>query len=78
MRNVTDAVDGFLTGHWFLICDRGSNFSAPFTQVLKSAGVDPIWAPYQAPNCNKYAERLVLSIRPECLQRMIFFGEALL
>ncbi|MFT7671489.1 MAG: putative transposase [Planctomycetota bacterium] len=28
------------------------------------------------PNCNAYAERFVLSIKSECLNRMIFFGEA--
>lgn len=75
-RNLTDAVDGFLTGHRFLICDRDSKFSAQFTQILKAAGVDVIRTPYQAPNCNAYAERFVLSIKSECLQRMIFFGEA--
>ncbi len=31
--------------------------------------------PKQAPNCNAYAERFVLSIKSECLRRMIFFGE---
>ena len=36
-RNLTDAVDGFLTGHRFLICDRDSKFSAQFTQILKAA-----------------------------------------
>ncbi len=30
----------------------------------------------RAPNCNAYAERFVLSIKFECLNRMIFFGEA--
>ena len=32
--------------------------------------------PKQAPNCNAHAERFVLSIKSECLLRMIFFGEA--
>ena len=27
-------------------------------------------------NCNAYAERFVLSIKSECLNRMVFFGEA--
>ena len=27
------------------------------------------------PNCNAVAERFVLSIKSECLNRMIFFGE---
>ena len=31
--------------------------------------------PYRAPNCNAFAERFVLSIKSECLNRMIFFGE---
>ena len=30
----------------------------------------------QAPNCNAHAERFVLSIKSECLNRMMFFGEA--
>ena len=75
-RNLTDAFDGFLTGHRFLICDRDSKFSEQFRRILRSAGVDVIRTPIQAPNCNAYAERFVLSIKSECLRRMIFFGEA--
>ncbi len=30
---------------------------------------------WQHPNLNAYAERLVRSIKEECLSRMIFFGE---
>ena len=75
-RNLTDAVDGFLTGHRFLICDRDSCFTAQFRRILKEAGVQVIRTPRQAPNCNAYAERFVLSIKSECLNRMIFFGES--
>ena len=75
-RNLTDVVDGFLKGHRFLICDRDSKFSEPFLRILKAAGIDLVRTPYQAPNCNAYAERFVLSIKSECLRRMIFFGEA--
>jgi transposase len=75
-RNLTDVVNGFLKGHRFLICDRDSKFSAQFTQILKAAGVDVIRTPRQAPNCSADAERFVLSIKSECLQRMIFFGQA--
>jgi hypothetical protein len=34
-----------------------------------------VLAPVQAPNANAYAERFVRSIREECLDRLIFFGE---
>ena len=75
-RNLTDAVDGFLNGHRFLICDRDSCFTAQFRRILKEAGVQVIRTPHQAPNCNAYAERFVLSIKLECLNRMFFFGES--
>ena len=35
-----------------------------------------VLTPKQAPNCNAYAERFVLSIKTECLRRMIFFSES--
>ena len=31
--------------------------------------------PYRAPNANAYAERFVRSIKEECLDRVISFGE---
>ncbi len=43
---------------------------------MEDAGVTPIRTPRQAPNANAHAERFVLSIKSECLRRMIFFGEA--
>ena len=38
--------------------------------------MDTILTPYRAPNCNAFAERFVRSIKEECLDRMIFFGES--
>ena len=74
-RNLTDVVDGFLLGHRFLICDRDTKFTAQFKRILKDADVEVILTRKRAPNCNAYAERFVLSIKSECLNRMIFFGE---
>jgi putative transposase len=74
-RNLTDCMDGFLRQHRFLICDRDSKFTAKFKRTLKHAGVEIILTPRQAPNCNAFAERFVLTIKSECLNRMIFFGE---
>ncbi len=41
-------------------------------------GVQPKKLPAQSPNLNAFAERFVLSIKSECLSRMIFFSEAAL
>jgi putative transposase len=75
-RNLTDTVDGFLMGHRFLICDRDGKFTPQFKRILTEAGTKIILTPRQAPNCNAYAERFVLSIKSECLNRMMLFGEA--
>ncbi len=75
-RNLTDPMDGFLRTHRFVICDRDAKFTAQFRRILKGAGVKVIRTPTQAPNCNAYAERFVLSIKSECLNRMVFFGKA--
>lgn len=74
-RNLTDAVDGFLLPHRFLICDRDSKFTDQFRRILKDAGVDTVLTPYRAPDCNAFAERFVRSIKEECLSRTITFGE---
>lgn len=75
-RNLTDCEDGFLRDHRLLICDRDTKFTAQFKRILGDAGVEVVLTPKQAPNCNAYAERFVLSIKSECLNRMIFFGES--
>jgi transposase InsO family protein len=75
-RNLTDAVDGFLLDRRFLICDRDAKFSKRFKTILETAGVELVRTPYQAPNCNAYAERFIRSLRDECLDRMILCGES--
>jgi transposase InsO family protein len=74
--NLTDAFDGFLNGRRFLICDSDSCFAAEFRRILEETGVHVVRTPHQAPNCNAYAERFVLSIKSECLNWMVLFGES--
>ncbi len=74
-RRLTDVVDGFLVGHRILICDRDSKWTDGFRRILQGAGVRIVLTPVQAPNANAYAERFVRSIREECLNRLILFGE---
>ena len=73
-RNLTDPLDGFLRGKRFLILDRDKKFTTEFRNLLEQAGTDVIRLPYRSPNLNAYVERFVLSIKSECLDRMIFFG----
>jgi putative transposase len=74
-RNVTDPIDGFLAEKRYLILDRDSKYSAAFRALLKDAGIQVVRLPYRSPNLTAYAERFVRSIKDECLNRMIFFGE---
>lgn len=75
VRHLTDAVDGVLRGNRMLICDRDRKWSAAVERFLATAGVQVIRTPFLAPNCNAHAERLVRSIREECLDRVIPLGE---
>lgn len=74
-RNLTDDFDGFLQGKRYLILDRDPLFTKKFREMLKDAGTKPLRLPARSPNLNAYAERFVLSIKSECLNRMIFFSE---
>ena len=74
-RRLTDAVDGFLAGHRVLICDRDGKWTDAFRGLLDGVGVRIALTPVQAPNANAYAERFVRSIREECLDQLILFGE---
>ena len=74
-RNLTDYADGFLVGKRYLIHDRDPLYTAHFTMTLAAAGVRCVKLPPKSPNLNAYAERFVRSIKSECLDRMIFFGE---
>ena len=74
-RTLTAADEGVLVGHRVLICDRDAKWSAPVRERLGEAGIRVVQTPFQAPNANAYAERFVRSIKDECLNRVIPFGE---
>ena len=74
-RNLTDPFDGILRGKRYLIHDRDPLFTDEFLAMLAGSGVKSVKLPARSPNLNAYAERFVRSIKEECLERMIFFGE---
>ena len=58
-RKQLDAIDFLHTGN----------------ETLQDAGVDVIRTRVATPEQNGYAERFVKSLKTECLDRMMFFGE---
>ena len=73
--NLTDVGDGFLQNSRYLIMDRETKYTQEFRDYLDREGVKSVRCPIRAPNCNAFAERTVGSIKDECLDRMILFGE---
>jgi putative transposase len=59
----------------FLIRDRDSTFGEAFTHSVEALGIRPILTAYRSPWQNGYAERLIGSIRRECLDHVIVFNE---
>jgi putative transposase len=74
-RNLTDPVEGFLRDAKYLIHDRDPLFTEAFTAILGSRGVKSVKIPAKSPNCNPHAERFVRTIKYECLNNFVFFGE---
>ena len=59
----------------FLIRDRDSIFSAGVDEQLKALGLKVLRTPARAPKANAYCERLVGTVRRECLDFIIPLGE---
>jgi putative transposase len=58
----------------FLIHDRDTKFSRSFDEVVRSEGARVILTPIRAPNANAYAERVIETIRAECLDPTLILG----
>jgi transposase InsO family protein len=74
-RNLTDAEEGFLRGKKYLLMDRDTKFSDTFRITLQQAGVEAVRLPPRSPNLTPHIERFMRSLKEECLERMVFFGE---
>jgi transposase InsO family protein len=75
-RNLTDGLEGCLSGCRYLVHDRSPLFSEGFGMVLRGASIEPVRLPARSPNLNAYAERFVRSIKEGCLEQIILVGEA--
>ena len=73
-RNLTMKLDDRPTAVRFLIRDRDTKFVGPFDEVFRSEGAKVILTPVRAPNANAYAERVIETVRAECLDWSLILG----
>ena len=59
----------------FLIRDRDTKFVGPFDRIFRSQGARVILTPVRAPNANAYAERVIETVRAECLDWTLVLGQ---
>jgi putative transposase len=59
----------------FLIHDRHATFSTELDTAVEHFGITPIRTPVRAPQANAFCERLIGTVRRECLDYVIPLGE---
>ena len=59
----------------FLIRDRDGKFTAAFDAVFSGNGTQVIRTPIRSSQANAFAERVVGTLRPECLDHVLILGE---
>ena len=58
-----------------LICDRDKVYGDDFGSKVAGAGIRAVRTPYRAPLANSVAERIVRTLRQECLDHVIVLNE---
>ncbi|MEO1995145.1 MAG: integrase core domain-containing protein [Planctomycetaceae bacterium] len=74
-RNLTDCEDGFLKDASHLIVDRDTCFNPMWEFLEQNTETKVVLLPPKSPNLNADMERWFRSLKSECLDRMVFFGQ---
>jgi putative transposase len=60
----------------FLIRDNDGKYGAGFAQLAAASGTTVLRTPVRAPRANAITARFLRSVRGECLDHRLLFGEA--
>jgi putative transposase len=74
-RNLLMDLGGRAARFSFLIRDRDRKFTAVFDEVFADNGVRIIKTPVRSPRANSFAERYAGTLRRECLDHLLIYGE---
>ena len=74
-QQVVEAFPGDAPVPRYLVRDRDGIYGAFFRKRVKNMGIEEIITSRKSPWQNPYAERVIGSVRRECLHHMIVLGE---
>jgi transposase InsO family protein len=59
----------------YLIRDNDNKFGKKFSAVAKSSGIEELKTPFQAPKANAHCERLIGTMKRECLDHFLILNQ---
>ena len=61
--------------HYNLIRDRDRVYGGAFVHRIREVGIETLLTPFRAPKANAVAERVVRTLRSECLDHVLIVNE---